>query len=159
MDKRNPRSLIYAMALLILCITGAIFVFVFTSINELSLSKFLDRSYVLYSDKGNVLAYTLSSDTSALRFKTTKDEVSKLYINMLIANEDKRFYSHFGVDPFSIVRAAFYNFRNQNVGSGASTLAMQVAKRLTGHKRTYINKVKEMVQAIYLTLNIKEMVS
>ncbi len=155
MDKRNRRSLIYAMALLILCITGAIFVFVFTSINELSLSKFLDRSYVLYSDKGNVLAYTLSSDTSALRFKTTKDEVSKLYINMLIANEDKRFYSHFGVDPFSIVRAAFYNFRNQNVGSGASTLAMQVAKRLTGHKRTYINKVKEMVQAIYLTLKYK----
>lgn len=155
MDKRNPRSLIYAMALLILCITGAIFVFVFTSLNELSLSKFLDRSYVLYSDKGNVLAYTLSSDTSALRFKTTKDEVSKLYINMLIANEDKRFYSHFGVDPFSIVRAAFYNFRNQNVGSGASTLAMQVAKRLTGHKRTYINKVKEMVQAIYLTLKYK----
>lgn len=155
MDKRNPMSLIYAMALLILCITGAIFVFVFTSINELSLSKFLDRSYVLYSDKGNVLAYTLSSDTSALRFKTTKDEVSKLYINMLIANEDKRFYSHFGVDPFSIVRAAFYNFRNQNVGSGASTLAMQVAKRLTGHKRTYINKVKEMVQAIYLTLKYK----
>lgn len=155
MDKRNPRFLIYAMALLILCITGAIFVFVFTSINELSLSKFLDRSYVLYSDKGNVLAYTLSSDTSALRFKTTKDEVSKLYINMLIANEDKRFYSHFGVDPFSIVRAAFYNFRNQNVGSGASTLAMQVAKRLTGHKRTYINKVKEMVQAIYLTLKYK----
>lgn len=155
MDKRNQRSLIYAMALLILCITGAIFVFVFSSINELSLSKFLDRSYVLYSDKGNVLAYTLSSDTSALRFKTTKDEVSKLYINMLIANEDKHFYSHFGVDPFSIVRAAFYNFRNQNVGSGASTLAMQVAKRLTGHKRTYINKVKEMVQAIYLTLKYK----
>lgn len=155
MDKRNRRSLIYAMALLILCITGAIFVFVFSSINELSLSKFLDRSYVLYSDKGNVLAYTLSSDTSALRFKTTKDEVSKLYINMLIANEDKRFYSHFGVDPFSIVRAAFYNFRNQNVGSGSSTLAMQVAKRLTGHKRTYINKVKEMVQAIYLTLKYK----
>lgn len=155
MDKRNRRSLIYAMALLILCITGAIFVFVFSSINELSLSKFLDRSYVLYSDKGNVLAYTLSSDTSALRFKTTKDEVSRLYINMLIANEDKRFYSHFGVDPFSIVRAAFYNFRNQNVGSGASTLAMQVAKRLTGHKRTYINKVKEMVQAIYLTLKYK----
>lgn len=155
MDKRNRRSLIYAMALLILCITGAIFVFVFSSINELSLSKFLDRSYVFYSDKGNVLAYTLSSDTSALRFKTTKDEVSKLYINMLIANEDKRFYSHFGVDPFSIVRAAFYNFRNQNVGSGASTLAMQVAKRLTGHKRTYINKVKEMVQAIYLTLKYK----
>lgn len=155
MDKRNRRSLIYAMALLILCITGAIFVFVFSSINELSLSKFLDRSYVLYSDKGNILAYTLSSDTSALRFKTTKDEVSKLYINMLIANEDKRFYSHFGVDPFSIVRAAFYNFRNQNVGSGASTLAMQVAKRLTGHKRTYTNKVKEMVQAIYLTLKYK----
>ena len=74
---------------------------------------------------------------------------------MLIANEDKRFYSHFGVDPVSIVRAAFYNFKNQNVGSGASTLAMQVAKRLTGHKRTYINKVKEMVQAIYLTLKYK----
>lgn len=155
MDKRKQRSLIYAMALLILCITGATFVFVFNCINELSLSKFQDRSYVLYSDKGKVLAYTLSDDSSALRFKTTKDEVSKLYLNMLIANEDKRFYSHVGVDPVSIVRAAFYNFKNQSVGSGASTLAMQVAKRITGHKRTYINKLREMVQAIYLTLKYK----
>lgn len=155
MDKRKQRSLFYSMALLILCITGALIVFVFNCINELSLSKFQDRSYVLYSDKGKVLAYTLSDDTSALRFKTTKDEVSKLYLNMLIANEDKRFYSHFGVDPVSIVRAAFYNFKHQSVGSGASTLAMQVAKRLTGHKRTYINKVREMVQAIYLTLKYK----
>jgi len=124
-------------------------------IDEISLDKYENRSYVLYSDKGNVLAYTLSDDTSSIRFKTTKDDVSDLYLKMLIANEDKRFYSHFGVDPLSLLRASFYNLKNQSVGSGASTLAMQVAKRLTGHKRTYFNKVKEMVQAVYLTLKYK----
>ena len=71
MDKRNQRSLICAMALLILCITGAIFVFVFTSINELSLSKFHDRSYVLYSDKGN--------EYRAMADKLRKEVVNEIF--------------------------------------------------------------------------------
>lgn len=154
MSKRQ-RNIYVILALLILSVLSACTVFVYECIDEISLDKYEKRSYVLYSDKGNVLAYTLSEDNSSLRFKTTKDDVSDLYLKMLIANEDKRFYSHIGVDPLSLCRAIFYNLKNQSVGSGASTLAMQVAKRLTGHKRTYFNKIKEMVQAIYLTLKYK----
>lgn len=152
---KHQRFTYAILALFILSVISASIGFVYMCIDEISLDMYENRSYVLYSDKGNVLAYTLSDDTSSLRFKTTKDDVSDLYLKMLIANEDKRFYSHFGVDPLSLLRASFNNLKNQSVGSGASTLAMQVAKRLTGHKRTYFNKVKEMVQAIYLTLKYK----
>ncbi len=152
---KHQRFTYAIVAFLILSVLSACIGFVYMCIDEISLDKYENRSYVLYSDKGNVLAYTLSDDTSSIRFKTTKDDVSDLYLKMLIANEDKRFYSHFGVDPLSLLRASFYNLKNQSVGSGASTLAMQVAKRLTGHKRTYFNKVKEMVQAVYLTLKYK----
>lgn len=156
MDKLKKKHRIIALtALLLLCTVGAVFAFVLSCISELSLSEFENRSYVLYSENGNVLAYTLSDDTSSLRFKTTKNEVSPLFLKMLIANEDKRFYSHMGVDPVSVARAVFFNLKNQKVGSGASTLAMQVAKSLTGHKRTYFNKIKEMIQAVYLTLRYK----
>ncbi len=153
--RKHQRFTYAIVALLILSVLSACIGFVYLCVDEVSLDKYENRSCVLYSDKGNVLAYTLSDDTSAIRFKTTKDDVSDLYLKMLIANEDKRFYSHFGVDPLSLLRASFYNLKNQSVGSGASTLAMQVAKRLTGHKRTYFNKVKEMVQAVYLTLKYK----
>ncbi len=152
---KHQRFTYAIVALLILSVLSACIGFVFMCIDEISLDRYENRSYVLYSDKGNVLAYTLSEDTSSLRFKTTKDDVSDLYLKMLIANEDKRFYSHFGVDPLSLLRASFNNLKNQSVGSGASTLAMQVAKRLTGHKRTYFNKIKEMVQAVYLTIKYK----
>lgn len=152
---KHQRFTYAIVALLTLNVLSACIGFVYMCIDEISLDMYENRSYVLYSDKGNVLAYTLSDDTSSIRFKTTKDDVSDLYLKMLIANEDKRFYSHFGVDPLSLLRASLNNLKNQSVGSGASTLAMQVAKRLTGHKRTYFNKVKEMVQAVYLTLKYK----
>lgn len=156
MKKQKKILFFYAVtALLALTLTGAISAFVFSCINELSLSKYEDRSYVLYSEKGNILAYTLSEDSSSVRFKTTKNDVSPLYLKMLIANEDKRFYSHFGVDPLSVLRAVFFNILDHDISSGASTLAMQVAKKLTGHKRTYFNKLKEMVQAVYLTIKYK----
>ena len=123
MSKRQ-RNIYVILALLILSVLSACTVFVYDCIDEIFLDKYEKRSYVLYSDKGNVLAYTLSDDNSSLRFKTTKDDVSDLYLKMLIANEDKRFYSHIGVDPLSLCRAIFYNLKNQSVGSGASTLAM-----------------------------------
>lgn len=126
-------------------------IFCVYSINELSYDLIENRSKVLYDSQGNIVAYSLSSDNESYRFFTSHNEVSPLYINMLLASEDKRFYEHFGVDFISLLRALIGNIKSGEITSGGSTLAMQVAKRLTNHKRTYFNKLKEIVQAVYIT--------
>lgn len=127
------------------------FSFIVISISELNLSLIESRSKILLDDKNNIIAYSLSSDTQSLRFLTRKEDVADIYLKMLIANEDNDFYSHMGVNLSSLIRATFSNIHSNKITSGGSTIAMQVAKRLTHHKRTYLNKLKEIVQAIYLT--------
>lgn len=127
------------------------FSFIVISISELNLSLIDSRSKLLLDDKNNIIAYSLSSDTQSLRFLTKTEDVADIYLKMLIANEDNDFYSHVGVNFASLFRATFSNIKSSRIKSGGSTIAMQVAKRLTHHKRTYLNKLKEIVQAIYLT--------
>src|SRR6185295_10077251 len=47
-----------------------------------------------------------------------------------IAIEDRRFYSHYGVDPVGIARAAVANVMHRGVSQGGSTLTQQLAKNL-----------------------------
>jgi penicillin-binding protein 1A len=48
----------------------------------------------------------------------------------IVAVEDSRFYSHFGVDPVGILRAMYQNFRRGRVVEGGSTITQQLAKVL-----------------------------
>ena len=45
-----------------------------------------------------------------------------------VAIEDRRFYEHYGVDPFGIGRAAFANILHRGVAQGGSTITQQLAK-------------------------------
>lgn len=116
-----------------------------------SLDLYTKTSHVLYAKDGQILSYTLSYDDK-IRFKTTVDDVDPIYLNMLLASEDERFYSHLGVDPIAIVRSLFTNLRQGEVVTGASTIAMQVCRLLEPKPRTWWSKIKEGFGAIYLTL-------
>src|SRR5262249_52895567 len=50
--------------------------------------------------------------------------------NAFIAIEDRRFYSHFGIDPIGLARAAGANVLRRNVSQGGSTITQQLAKNL-----------------------------
>lgn len=64
------------------------------------------------------------------RLPVTTAEVSRPYLDQLIAFEDKRFYRHSGVDVLAAVRAVGQAVWNGEVVSGGSTLTMQVARLL-----------------------------
>lgn len=68
-----------------------------------------------------------------------------------LAAEDGRFASHPGVDPVAIARAAWQNLREGRRVSGASTLAMQVARMQDPGPRTWGRKVVEACTALALT--------
>jgi 1A family penicillin-binding protein len=71
--------------------------------------------------------------------------------NAIIAVEDSRFYSHFGVDVRGIVRAAYANFRHGRVVEGGSTITQQLAKVLfLTPDRSFSRKVKEALLALEL---------
>jgi penicillin-binding protein 1A len=69
----------------------------------------------------------------------------------VIAIEDRRFYSHFGVDPIGILRAVFTNLSGGRVSQGGSTLTQQLAKNLfLKPDRTFERKVQEVILSLWL---------
>jgi len=68
-----------------------------------------------------------------------------------IAIEDRRFYSHHGIDPFGILRAAIANILHRGVAQGGSTLTQQLAKNLfLTQERTLQRKLQEAELALWL---------
>ena len=68
-----------------------------------------------------------------------------------IAIEDRRFYSHYGVDPLGILRAAVANVLHRGVSQGGSTLTQQLAKNLfLTQERTMQRKLQEVELALWL---------
>jgi len=68
-----------------------------------------------------------------------------------IAIEDRRFYAHYGVDPFGIARALVANILHRGVSQGGSTITQQLAKNLfLTQERTVTRKVQEMLLALWL---------
>jgi penicillin-binding protein 1A len=68
-----------------------------------------------------------------------------------IAIEDRRFYSHYGVDPIGIARAAVTNILHRGVSQGGSTLTQQLAKNLfLTQERTLQRKLQEVELALWL---------
>ena len=68
-----------------------------------------------------------------------------------LALEDRRFHSHSGVDPRAIARAVLQNLRSGERVSGASTLAMQIARMQSPGSRGYLRKGTEALTAVFLT--------
>ncbi len=87
------------------------------------------------------------SDFGYWPLEKTPDRV----VRATLALEDRRFGEHPGVDPKSIARALWKNFRGRGHRSGASTIAMQIARMQNPAPRNLLNKTIEAATAIALT--------
>ncbi len=89
----------------------------------------VDTSVQVVDRDGKLLrAYTV--DDGLWRMGSGLDAVDSGYIDMLVAYEDQRFWSHAGVDLWAVLRALGQAAWNGEVVSGGSTLTMQVARLL-----------------------------
>lgn len=76
------------------------------------------------------------------------DEVPKTLLNAIVSTEDKRFYSHHGIDYVSLTRAAMTNIRYMSFKTGGSTITQQLAKNLfLSFDKTMERKVTEFFLA------------
>lgn len=83
-------------------------------------------SYEILDRDGKVLRTVLSSSwaTSSL---VEMEDMSPHVINATVISEDKRFYSHFGIDPLATGRAIIQNIQAGAIVSGGSTITQQLA--------------------------------
>jgi penicillin-binding protein 1A len=78
-------------------------------------------------------------------------------INAVLATEDRRFYSHFGVDPVGLTRAMVKNVQAGTVVEGGSTITQQLAKNVfLTPERTIIRKAQEAILAIWLETQLSK---
>jgi penicillin-binding protein 1C len=105
----------------------------------------------LVLDRDGRLLRPFTTGDGYWRLPATPGEVDARFIAMLIAYEDKRFYSHHGIDPIAMLRAAWQVVRHGRVVSGGSTITMQVARLLEPRPlRTLSAKLAEMIRAVQL---------
>ena len=78
-------------------------------------------------------------------------------IDAVLAVEDRRFYSHVGIDPIAVARAVWRNVTMGGVVQGGSTITQQLAKNLFySPQRTVMRKVKEALAALVLETKYKK---
>ena len=76
-------------------------------------------------------------------------EVDPTYLKLLLAYEDRRFYSHGGVDLLALGRAAFQLTTRGHIVSGGSTITMQLARLMEPRRqRSIYAKFRQIVRAI-----------
>ena len=107
------------------------------------------RSRLVLDRDGRVIGASLTPE-GRWRVPVRPEAVDPLYLRMVLAFEDRRFYRHPGVDPLAVGRAVGQWIRNRRVVSGASTLSMQVARLLEPRPRTLRAKGAEVLRAFQL---------
>jgi len=113
-----------------------------------------EPSTVIVDRQGRVLYEALASDGARVK-PLDAAHLPPMLVAATLAAEDRRFYSHVGVDPIALVRAARHNLVEGQIVEGGSTISQQVAKLLIQRReglrrRGLRSKVREMVLALRL---------
>ena len=111
-------------------------------------------STVVVDRKGRVLYEALSSSGTRIA-PFAADALPPALVDATLAAEDRRFYSHPGVDPVALLRALRQNLAERQIAEGGSTITQQVAKLLLQRRegirpRGYGAKLREMAIALRL---------
>lgn len=108
------------------------------------------QSLVIIDRNGEIISVKQNSKGN---YALYADALPKHLKNLLIEKEDKFFYSHFGVNPLSSLRALWIYLKT-GVPGASSTLDQQLAKNLLGNEsnRTIFNKMIESAYAFALEL-------
>ena len=117
--------------------------------------KEVNPARVVVDEKGTPLWRFADSD-GIWRYPVTIEDVSPRYLEALIQYEDRWFWDHPGVNPFSVLRAAWQDLSSGKVVSGGSTLTMQVARLLDPHPHTFGGKVRQLWRAMQLEWHLSK---
>jgi len=100
--------------------------------------------------KPELLSNVINKNREKRRFVPYRD-LPKVLINAVLASEDRRFFSHGGVDPIRIIKALWIDIREGDTVQGASTLTQQFVKNyFLTPERTWRRKLTDAYMSILL---------
>ncbi len=104
---------------------------------------------------GTPLRHLLNEDGTRSAPPVKYEEIPPVLVHALLAAEDKRFFSHGGIDFLAVVRAGWDNVRSGHIVSGASTIHQQLIKNTTPQagRRTLGIKIAEALRARRLAMS------
>ena len=119
------------------------------SLGPLPLHQAREASTTIVDRHGKLLrAYAMADGRWRLPVHAATD-VDPTYLKLLFAYEDRRFYSHGGVDPLALGRAAVQLATRGHIVSGGSTITMQLARLMEPRRqRSIYAKLRQMVRAV-----------
>lgn len=104
-------------------------------------------SVTILADDGSIIATFGDLFGQPLTLK----QMSPWLPKAVVATEDRRFYSHFGIDPIGLIRAALTDLHTGHVVQGGSTITQQLAKTVfLTPERSLSRKIREALLAIWL---------
>src|SRR5258706_10017749 len=121
------------------------------SLGPLPLAQAREVSTTVVDRNGKLLrAYAMADGRWRLP-ADARTGVDPGYLKLLLAYEDRRFYSHEGVDPLALGRATFQLDSRGRIVSGGSTITMQLARLMEPRReRSVYAKVGEVVRALQI---------
>ncbi|UFU01272.1 PBP1A family penicillin-binding protein [Radiobacillus kanasensis] len=155
-QKKNGKKPIWKKVLLIFAIimlvaglgVGALFTYYIAAAPDINEELLYDPASTKVYDMNGELFADLGQQT---RTKVSYDEIPTVLRDAVIATEDARFFSHFGIDFRRIAAAVWGNVTNGFGSEGASTITQQVVKRsFLSPDKTLKRKVQEQWLAVKL---------
>lgn len=111
----------------------------------------LAASSVEVTDRDGKLLRVYPIEGGRWRLAPDLEKIDPDFIKLLLAYEDKRFFSHVGVDPLAMVRAAGQFVVHGKIVSGGSTLTMQLARLMEPRaSRSFGAKLHQIFRALQL---------
>jgi len=84
-------------------------------------------------------------------------DLPEMYVNAVIAAEDRRFYEHSGIDYIAVIRAIYNDIRAQEFVEGGSTITQQLAKNIYfTQEKSGKRKIAEIFMAAELEKNCEK---
>lgn len=132
-----------------------LFILVFVAflfyVNDNLLSKYHSLESVVTKDRyGEIISIQKNTKNQYVEYS---DNLPSRVKELLLKKEDRFFYFHLGINPFSIIRAGFHYITDGRVG-GSSTLTQQLVKNLLNNEqdRSWFNKFNELIGTMALEL-------
>jgi len=154
---RRTRGLLRLGALSVVAIVGVAALDVLFPLPETVRASTTARATTVVVAADGTLLRAWPGADGAMRHPSSVNTVSPLYIEALLAYEDRRFARHPGVDPLALLRAGLQWLRAGRVVSGGSTLTMQVARLVdppADGRRSIVTKLRQIARALQLEAHL-----
>jgi penicillin-binding protein 1C len=141
-------ALVIAVVAVLTTVAAACWV---VSLGPLPLAEAREVSTTVLDRNGKLLRAFAMADGRWRLPVDARTDVDPGYLNVLLGYEDQRFYSHTGVDPLALGRAALQLLTRGHIVSGGSTITMQLARLIEPRRRRSIYaKLHQIVRAFQL---------